>query len=116
MAKAYSITATLISSVETFTPVIAAIAGTATGSAWRLIDAPLGHALGARGAHEVLLQVLAQRGLGDAQDERGQRQRDQQPRDPHRLQELQRVLAERHVVALAGEERQPDELAEFDEK
>ena len=32
---AYSITATLISSVETFTPVIAASAGAVTGSAWR---------------------------------------------------------------------------------
>ena len=40
MPKPYSITATLISSVEMFTPVIAAIAGVTTGSACRLATRP----------------------------------------------------------------------------
>ena len=69
--SAYSITATLISSVETLTPVMAAIGGAATGSAWRLTTRLSVQALGARGADVVRLQHLAQRGLGHARDERG---------------------------------------------
>ena len=62
-------------------------------------DRALGQALGPRGAHVVVVEDLEHLVAGEPHVERGVQDREHDPRQDHRLEELDRVLERRDVAA-----------------